>query len=104
MRVVPQSGVGKSTQKRTTINNIEDFDQKKKDQHIFSSHRQIGQQEHIVEINLRGAIKLPKARFPEISARVASVSKQKIQAQKEEPSPLRTKLEIKTNSTYFDEI
>ena len=63
MRVVPLSSNAKNSYKnqRATVNNIEDHDRRKP---IFSSHKQINQPEHVVEINLKGAIKLPKPRFP----------------------------------------
>ena len=48
------------------------------------------QQDSMVEINLKGAIKLPKARFPEITPRAVSVSRSKLQ--KEEELTVRNKL------------
>lgn len=69
---------------------------------MFNSQKQIVQQDILAEIQLKGAVRLPKARFPEIAHRAASVSKSKLL--KVEESPLRTKLEIKPSSTYFEEV
>lgn len=83
-----------------TLNNIEDLDRKRKE--IFNSQKQIGQQDSLVENQLKGTLRLPKAIFPEIAHRAASVSKSKLP--RVEESPLRTKLEIKPSTTYFEEV
>lgn len=63
---------------RTTLNNIEEVDRRRKEKAVFSSQKNIVQQDSTVEINLRGAIRLPKARFPEITPRAVSVSRTKL--------------------------
>ena len=89
----------KFSQKNTIMKNLQQAERNNKEKEAFTSQKQIQYPQDFVEINLKNAMSLPRARFPEITFRIASVNKS--QSIKKEDI-IRTKLQLKpTNNGNF---